>query len=405
MAFENKTIDEVYELIITGLEAELNTQFRLLPKSFIRVLAKVLSANYITLYKQQGWIYLQLFVGSASFDSVSVLGRTIRPLIEWGRLVGVGDPGEASPWKGSITVTTAAINTYLDAGAQLKSNLTGQIYITTETKLLANPTEVIAVQCATSGTVGNLALVAELQFVNPLANVEKKAVVTSVLTDGADAETEDVYRGRVRNRFMVQVQGGALADYRKWSSEVPEVYQTYIYSDTESATGIIIYVAGDPAVNPNRQVPASVLIAVGDSCTYDPITSHATRKPIGAVLDPAFNSTYANIRNVRVTPFDVAVTGFTGGDVSAFRMQAKSNLQLYFYGREPFIRGLSVNDIKNDVIQVNNLIGILNEIANNLGGYFGTVVMKKAGVIITEYSLSWGELCNLGTLTVNGALV
>ena len=53
MAFENKTIEQVNNLIISGIEAELNTKFRLLPKSFIRVLAKVLSAVFITLYKQQ----------------------------------------------------------------------------------------------------------------------------------------------------------------------------------------------------------------------------------------------------------------------------------------------------------------------------------------------------------------
>ena len=35
MAFENKTIEDVNNLIISSLESELNTKFRLLPKAFV----------------------------------------------------------------------------------------------------------------------------------------------------------------------------------------------------------------------------------------------------------------------------------------------------------------------------------------------------------------------------------
>ena len=104
MAFENKTIEEVYNLIISGLETELHTRFRLLPKSFVRVLAKVLAAVFISLYRQQGWIFLQLFVDTATFDEVKVLGRKIRPLVQWGELVGIGQPREATQWSGTLTI-------------------------------------------------------------------------------------------------------------------------------------------------------------------------------------------------------------------------------------------------------------------------------------------------------------
>lgn len=402
MAFENKTITQIETLIIDGLETKLNTKFRLLPKAFVRILAKVLAGVYITLYKQQGWMFLQLFVDYATFDSVYVLGRVIRPLVEWGRLIGVGDPRDPLPWKGSVTVKTVAVKTYLYAGIQLKSSITGQIYITAETKLLVNPEEKIKIQCTVSGTVGNIDVNSELQFVNPFANVETKAVTSEVEAKGEDVESEKTYRHRVKQRWQVQVQGGALADYRNWASEVEGVYNTYIYSDTKSAAGVLIYVAADPNITSSRQVPGSVLIKVGEACTYDPVTKHPSRKPIGAVLDPAFNGTYSNVKNVTVINFDVYVEDFAGGDVEDFKKQVRSNLDLYFYQKEPFIKGLSFDDTGSDLIRVNNLISVVDDITSSMKATFSTVSLKKDGNFIKEYKLVSGEVANLGKLYING---
>ena len=44
MAYENKTVEYVYNLILTSLQEKFNNRLRLLPKAFIIVLAKVLSA-------------------------------------------------------------------------------------------------------------------------------------------------------------------------------------------------------------------------------------------------------------------------------------------------------------------------------------------------------------------------
>ena len=201
MAFENKTVESVYKLIVAGLEQELNVKFRLLPKSFIRVLAKVMAGVYITLYKQQAWMFLQMFVDTATFDEIEVLGRKIRPLVMWGELVGVGEPSEATQWAGKARVKVTAVRTYLEEGSPLRNAATGKIYITTETKFLAKMEEVIAVKCAEAGTVGNLVTGDELQFVSPLNNVERKDLVTEVNYEAVDAESAVTYRGRVRHRW------------------------------------------------------------------------------------------------------------------------------------------------------------------------------------------------------------
>ena len=401
MAFENKTIEQVNNLIISGIEAELNTKFRLLPKSFIRVLAKVLSAVFITLYKQQAWIFLQMFVDTASFDEVEILGRKIRPLVMWGNLVGIGEPEGATQWQGKIKVEVASVNTYLDQGTQFVDPATGLIYITNETVLLKNPFEEIAVKCAESGIAGNVEVDDELNVASPYFNIGKKAVVCEVTDKAVDEESESSYRYRVRSRWQVQPQGGALYDYRKWASDVSGVLQTYIYKDDDSAAGVLIYVVSD---DESRIATPGMLKEVGEACSYDPVTG-VGRKPVTAVLDPGNDGSYGNVRVCSISGFTVYVDDFVGNEIDSFKRSCKTNFSSYFLEREPFVRGLSVDSIRFDRISVVNLTSIANDIAEGVSGYFEKIRLEKNGEIITDYKLGRGELAKLEKLYVNGVEV
>lgn len=401
MAFENKTIEQVNNLIISGIEAELNTKFRLLPKSFIRVLAKVLSAVFITLYKQQAWIFLQMFVDTASFDEVEILGRKIRPLVMWGNLVGIGEPEGATQWQGKIKVEVASVNTYLDQGTQFVDPATGLIYITNETVLLKNPFEEIAVKCAESGIAGNIEVDDELNVASPYFNIGKKAVVCEVTDKAVDEESERSYRSRVKSRWQGQPQGGALYDYRKWASDVSGVIQTYIYKDDDSAAGVLIYVVSD---DESRIATPGMLKEVGEACSYDPVTG-VGRKPVTAVLDPGNDGSYGNVRVCSISGFTVYVDDFVGNEIDSFKRSCKTNFGSYFLEREPFVRGLSVDSIRFDRISVVNLTSIANDIAEGVSGYFEKIRLEKNGEIITDYKLGRGELAKLEKLYVNGVEV
>lgn len=401
MAFENKTIEDVNNLIISGIESELNVKFRLLPKAFIRVLAKVLSAVYITLYKQQAWIFLQMFVDTSSFDEVEILGRKIKPLVMWGNLVGIGEPDGATQWEGVIEVNVTKVNTYLDQGTQFLNPATGKIYVTTQTKLLANQKESITVKCAESGLGGNLVAGDMLNSVSPLYNIDKKATVSEVTVIAVDAESADSYRSRVKARWQVQPQGGALGDYRKWASDVSGVLQTYIYKDDDSAAGVLIYVVAETE---DRIAPAGLLKLVGEACSYNPVTGEG-RKPITAILDPSNDGSYSNVRACSVVGFNVYVNGFEGLEIADFKSSVKSNFDAYFKEREPFVRGLSVDNIRTDRVSSINLISIANDIAESLNGHFSGLELKKDNVVLADYELGKGELAKLNKLYVNGVEV
>lgn len=398
MAFENKSIESVNDLIVSGLETELNTKFRLLPKSFVRVLAKVLSAVFISLYRQQAWIFLQMFVETSSFDEIEVLGKRIRPLVLWGDLVGIGTPGTATQFEGKIKIKSTKLNTYIMQGTQFVNPATNIIYLAVDSVLLRDSEMIIKVRSAESGTVANLNIGDELKTTSPLVNIERSAVCTEVTTEAVDDEDEATYRNRVISRWRVQPQGGALNDYRKWSSEVPGVLQTYIYKDDNSASGVLIYVVA----NNESRIPASdLLVKVGEYCSFDPVTGEG-RKPITATLDPDNDGSYKNIRPCSILEFDVYVNGYSGSELSSFCQSVKSNLTVYLKQREPFVRGLSVDDNRVDRISEVNISGIVNDIAEGLNGFFDGVELKKNDERIENYKLGRGELAKLRKVFVNG---
>ncbi len=403
MAFENRTVEDVYRLVIDGVERELNTKFRLLPKAFIHVMAKVNAGIFITLYKQQAWMFLQMFVDTATFDEVEVLGRRIRPLVLWGELVGVGDPAPATQYTGTIRVTTVNNREYILEGTQLKNDATGKIYLTTETKLLVNPTEEIKVKCAEAGSAGNLSEGDELSFVNNIGSVERKALVIKNGVDGTDSETEISYRDRVRNRWRTQPQGGSLADYRLWASEVAGVYQTYIYKDDNSASGVIIYVAGDPAIYTDRIANSDLCKAVGERCSFS--EDGVARKPIGAVLDPDADGSYKNIKSITCKSFDVYITGYSGESRQDFSETVKSQIKSYMEEREPYVRGLSVDSEKKNRVSDFNVSSIVTEVCEGYASYYTGLQLKSSGSAVAAYTLGRGELAKLGHLYVNGVEV
>lgn len=402
MAYENKTVEYVYNLLIESFQEKFNNKLRLLPKSFIVILSKVLSVIFVLPYKVCGWFYLQLFPDTASFDRVNVMGISLQPLVKLGVNIGVGEPTSGQAWEGLVSATVVTEGQAITAGTQLKSDVTGLMYVVSETVTTEGQSVNVPVYCVQSGSGGNLAQGDEIKFVSPLGFIAQDAVVASTTKEGLDEETADHYRARVVNRYSTQPQGGALSDYRIWSYDAPGVLQTYPYNGEDSPGDVEIYVAGNTDVYPDRVPGRELCVAVGEACTYDPETGIADRKPLTAILDPDNNGTYRNIQPVSIVTVDVYVTAVVGVDVSDFGAAYKSVCDDYLLGREPYIRGLSDENNKTNSIQKNTLIALANSVATSLKAQFGTVTMNIDNVQVDNYNLDRGELSALGHLYING---
>ena len=402
MAYKNKTIEEVQQLLIRSFEHEFNTQLRILPKSFIKILCKVFAGVFIIVYKLVGWYFLQMFPETADWKEVTILGVRLRPLVKLGVLFGVGEPLAGVQWQGIITIDVLTQGSVLYSGTQLKSSVTGKLYIVEETKTLLQIKESISVICTEIGTAGNLEQNDIINFVNPYGFIKTEAIVSDVARVGLDNELESSYRNRVINRFRLQPQGGALADYRIWASEVPGVLNVYPCNDKEQPGGVLLYVSGISDVYVDRVPDKGLLKKVGESCTYDPETGKATRKPLTAMLDPKNDGSYSNVKPVTVAVFDVAITGVSGIVPADFAQIVKPALQNYFLDRDLYIRGLSDDNNRTNVISKNHVITVINQIAVSVKAIFESAERRKDGKVVPLYALDNGELAGLGGLTIDG---
>jgi hypothetical protein len=162
-----------------------------------------------------------------------------------------------------------------------------------------------------------------------------------------------------------------------------------------------LYVSGNPSLFPDRIPSEALLKQTGNACTYDPKTGKATRKPITAVIDPAGDGSYLNVMPVSIIGFDIYITGLIGIIPSDFAKAVRPAVEDYFLGRESYIRGLSDDNNKINIVSRNNVSSVVDQIAISVKAEFESVTMKRGGNIEPSYTLGMGELSKLVNLYID----
>lgn len=397
MALVTPTTQQIASNIIGQLETAISQTIPLLPKAFSRVLSKVLAAIYVVLYKYAGFSLLQQFVSTASFEATEVNGQIIRPLVEWGRLVGAGDPLPATQAELQLAVTVLTLTGSLPGGSQLLYAASGVVYLTTAAVALGAPTITVTARASSdqdngdgSGEIGNLEPGQVLQFASPLPNVATNATVTGSAVVGAEAESEDAYRARVLRRCQRRPQGGAYADYQAWGTEVPGIRNVFPYTGAPGEVDVYVEAEAGPDGIPDPSQLAEVLSFIEFDPSEAPSpTGLANRRPANAAV---------NVLPIVRTGFDVEITGFNAVDPAAVLASIEVGVDEHLRAREPYIVGLSALPRLDRVTQ-GAVGGVVNEIAESNGATVASVTLRRSGVTISEYTLTRGELAKLGTVT------
>lgn len=395
MSLSTPTTETISANIISQLEAELNQTIPLLPKSFTRVLAKALAGVFILVYKYAGFMFLQWFVSTATMRETVVNGRTIRPLVEWGRLVGEGDPNPATQAELVVDVTVESQSGSLPSGSQLINTDTGVTYITIGDVLLDAATVQATVRAVSdqqdgggAGTIGNMQPGETLSFASPLSNVARETTVASQATTGADAESETAYRARVIGRFQRRPQGGAYADYRQWGLTVTGIIGIFPYTGDPGEVDVYVEATAASSGDPDGIPTSAQLQAVKDAIEQDD-NGLASRRPANA---------FVNTLAITRTAFDIEVSGLNVDDPATAQTDIQNALEDYLSGREPFIAGLSTLPRRDRIAQT-AIGGIVDDIVTAQGGTFSGVSVTENGNTVTVYTLGEGELAKLGSLT------
>lgn len=395
MALSVPKTKEISDTLIATIGLELGKTIPLLPKSFSRVLAKALAGVFILTYRYAGFALLQQFAQYASFRQTTVNGQNIIPLVEWGRLVGVGDPVAAT--NARLQVQFDVINqdaSTLPAGRQLVHPGSGVVYILEQDVVLSSSpitTNVVAASDPDgnggAGVVGNREVQDDLEWANPIPQVSSEgAAVTSSLFTAADAETEDAYRSRVVERFAARAEGGAYSDYRDWATELNGILNAYVYTGDDPGT-VDVYIeatvasSGDEDGIPTlaQQNAVTALIEADSS-------GLASRRPVSAQVTvwPIFRQGY-----------DVQITGLTATDVEGTKAAITEALDDYFRTLAPFITGLS-NLPRRDRVTQGAVAGVVDETAAAFGASVNSVTLQKNGSVVGADTLGKGQKAKLG---------
>ena len=395
MSVTTPTTAELTENIVAQISAELNQSIPLMPKSFVRVLAKALAGVVILLYKYAGFIALQMFVRTATLDETTLNGRVLRPLEEWGILAGAGSPAAAVRAELVVDVQVTDQTGSLASGTQLLNTDTGVTYLTLSSVPLDAATVQVTIRAVSDqqggggrGVIGNMEPGEELDFVSPPGAVRRTVTVDSQAVTGADGEAVEDYRQRIIQRFRQRPQGGAAADWQEWSVEPAGIIATYPYTG-QPGTVDVYCEATEESSGSEDGIPTEAQLQEVENAVEFRQDGLPRRRPLNS---------YPNILPITRTGFDVTVAGLSADDPGAVELSIETACDEYFRGLEPYILGLSVLPRK-DVISAPELGGIVQAVVAEAGGTFQSVTVEESGSEVLSRTLGEGEKAKLASIT------
>jgi uncharacterized phage protein gp47/JayE len=381
-------LNSLYTEIKASFASTYNQNVSPLPKSFLNILSKVLAGLMNAVYKYGNFTSKQIFLKTASFEPVTLDdGTVIRPLVEVARKYGIGEPTPATQAELEAQAIVTAAGT-IPSGTQLTNKATGVIYTTTQDYTVTSGTvnlSILASGDATNtggfGVIGNMEIGDIVTFINPQITAAEASIVT-ILTTAADAETEDSYR----NKAITAAKQERLPNNYLWYREEAEAIGTVrVYPYTSSTAGFIdIYVKNTLAgsVIPTQTQLDEVLNAV----TFD---------------DSGINQLPANIAGINVLPvttktFSITISTInSNNEIASIQTAITAALQDLFANYEPYISAIDVTDSRKDLIDTQEINGVVYSTAKARGATVGGVTLFESGASITKYLLDKDELATL----------
>ncbi|MBB2164041.1 baseplate J/gp47 family protein [Gluconacetobacter sp. 1b LMG 1731] len=206
-------------------------------------------------------------------------------LEEWASLKGITRK-PASFAIGTITFTGTA-GTSIPAGTVIQRS-DGFTYTT---DVLSNVGSPVAITATASGSQGNTAAGTTLSLASPIAGVQSQATLTSAITSGADMETDDSLRVRMKDAFSIRSIGGSAQDHVDWALAVPGVNQAWCATTPIKSGQVMLYVMGDRTNQFQGYPQGTNGAATGEprytTATGDQLTvanALDSEKPVGEIL-------------------------------------------------------------------------------------------------------------------------
>lgn len=383
------TLAQLYAANIAALEAEFTITIPVIGKSFLRGLAAVQAAKQKMYYLAIANTQKNIFIDTAESESI---GGTLQ---RFGRVKLNRNPFPATAGQYQCVVSgvaAAVINSETTFKSDDDSASPGKLFILDNTFTFVTTSGTIVLRALEAGTDSKLSTGDTLTATIPIANVSATATVNSENVAPLAAEDLEVYRDKALAAYRLEPQGGAATDYRLWSYDAQGVQEAYPYAKSGAANEINLYIEATIADSTDgKGTPSQALLdAVEEVVEQDPDTTKPLtergRRPLGVF----------EVHYLPVTPknIDITIAGYTGVDISAAVTAA---LELALSTKRPFIAGADILADRNDTFDTNNIIAII--LNTKPGSVFGAITLTVAGVAVSTYTFTEGNIPYLNSVT------
>lgn len=215
MPYSRPSLPEIINRVRSDVISRL-AQDEVLRRSDAEVYARVVAAVTHGLYGYIDWLSRQVIYDTAEGE---ILDR-------WASIWLTVSRKPAAAATGSATLTGLG-GAVVSAGAMLQA-LDGVQYQTTADVTFVGTSAVVNIEAVVPAAAGNRAAGQTLTLATPVSGVQPGAIA-SVLSGGADEESDDDLRARLISRIQTPPHGGSAADYVAWALEVPGVTRAWAY--------------------------------------------------------------------------------------------------------------------------------------------------------------------------------
>jgi uncharacterized phage protein gp47/JayE len=384
------TIKELQESILADLEAQMGKQIPLLGKNFLRILAGVQAAKLKTFYLAIGKLQKNIFVDTADSE---FLGGTLE---RFGRVKLKRNPFPATAGQYELTVT-GSIGAVIKAGVTFKSDddalSKGMLYQLDTEHTMTGTSDTIVVRALSPGVGSKLLDGDTLTVTSPIALVDSTATVSDEIVEPKAAETLEAYRTATLNSYRLEAKGGAATDYRLWAANAQGVQRVYPYATTDDTFAVDLYVEAtiDDSIDGKGTPSAQLLLDVEQVINFDPDNTLPVdengRRPIN--VKP--NMLPITVRNIDIEIADLAnrtpeiealITAAINAGIAKMR---------------PFVDAADSLASKNDILDVNKLIGMI--ISAQPGAVFSGVTFTVDSVSVSTYTFNNGNIPYTNSVT------
>jgi uncharacterized phage protein gp47/JayE len=356
------TASELTAQVLSDIEGFVGQSSPILPKAFIRVLARAIGGALSLLYRVIAWTYEQIFPATAAIEALTRMGEQY----------GIGQRPAAFAVLDIQVIGT--IGALVPAATVWRGSNNLSYIQTALVEITGSGTVTARVECLEGGVLGSLGIGNTLEAASPVSGVDGASVL-AIQIEGEDEETTEQYRARILQRIAGQPQGGSAADYVRWAMEVPGIIKAFAFR-TDAGEVTVYPLEADTGT---ARVPAAGKLA--EVLAYIDNTS---RRPLCAtVLAIAMTERTVDITITTLSPSDATT-----------KAAITSELQRYLYAAYP--KQYPDEENPTNVISV---AAIWSAILDS-GAAAASVTMTVSGTgAVTSYSLPNAEICKLGTIT------